>query len=398
MAKVEQLPIDSDTLDLIVQRGDWSPTLVARMEFSSAAQILQQHVAALVRCSECGLTPWEAEAPKYRHIRCTPCTPVTRVWPNMSNPQTSGRMSVSGPPLGNFTADQRYGPHGIRDAVCPDSGHVWICMDWSAVEARKIAHYDRDPVDNEAFARGYDIHTVTAREMFGWPAFTFEPTKAGLKSPAGLEWCAEIGWLIHRGQCRLTQHVGCDMIPWSGTHRYRTIVKATRYTLQYAVNEKALARYVIEMRMPREELFTFGVMYLRSKPWLVAWKNQTWASVSRSLIARTWAGRARKFPQWRSVAAKIKTEKEGLNHIIQGGVADMMKMTLAAVWRMFREQGVPGRLVYQSHDGAKWQVPVGNVGVLSRIQEIVEREWVIDGRAIRYPGEFEIVYAPGEGE
>jgi len=364
------LPIDEDSLMTLVQDGQTCGVLEARLAFASVAQILNQHVGKLAG----------------HH----------RVYPNMMSPQASGRMSVSDPPLANFTADTRYGPDGIRDCICPDPGEKWVCFDWEAVEARKIGHYCQDPVDKEAFDRKYDIHTVTAQRMFRWPEFDFEPTKKALfKAPAGLEWCEQVGRVIHAGQCRLVGHAGCTIHPYGEDHRYRRLAKNCRYCLQYAKSEKAMGRYVIEMRMRAEELYRFGAMYLASKPWLTRWKAQTWHQVAVTLISRTWAGRARKFPKWKSAAMREKVEKEGLNHIIQGGVADMLKVVLAGVRALFRRLRVAGRLVYQSHDGAKWAVP-REIDLGLGVQEVVEQEWVIDGRPIRYPASYKTVYAPGE--
>ena len=350
--------IAEETLLAIQQNGETSDVLEARLAFATVAQLRNQHIR--------------------------PMLGRTRVHPNMMTPQASGRMSVSGPPLGNFTADRKYGPHGIRDVVVPDPGTKWVVFDWEAIEARKIAHYDKDPVDNEAFRREYDIHTVTAIRMFRWPEPSFEPTKKNLfKSDAGLEWCEQIGHLLVK--LDPTRVADGKPVPYSDDDRFRRLAKNCRYCLQYAVDEKAMSRYAVEMRMKKEDLFRFGKLYLASKPQLVQWKRQTWADVWRTHEARTWMGRRRRFSGTDKMS-QLDVMKEGLNHIIQGGVADLMKLTL----RQIMDEWPSARLGWQAHDGAKIVFP-SNVDPFPRISQIVEREIEIEGRAIHYPASFETI-------
>ena len=362
-------PIDRETLASIQQAGYTCDLLEARLAYSTTQQILAQHLGPLTRCISCGFMMHEETS-----LRCAVCAPPTHVWPNMMNPQASGRMSVSRPPLGNFTARARYGPEGIRDVVRPPSGWKWITYDLEAVEARKISHYCRDPVDAEAFRRGWDVHTATAQRMLSWPEFSFEPTKANLwRSEAGQEWCARVGHIL-----------GTE--PYHSDHRIRTLVKNVRYTLQYAKNVKALHVYAVEMRMSKSELERYGTLYLKSKPWLVAFKNRTWDDCWRTHEARTFLGRRRKL-----VGLQSHQEKEGLNHIIQGGVADMLKVTIILVRQAL------GRhcMVFQTHDGNKFLFKRDDE-MPSDIKELVDHEWIVDGRPVRYPAEWKTIYHPGE--
>ena len=145
-----------------------SEALEARLDYISSKQLLSHYIDPLVG--------------------------VRRCYPRMLAPQASGRLSVSDPPLINF-------PDKISDVVIPDIDHTWLCFDWEAIEARILAHLCHDTVDQEAFDKGWDIHTVTLARMFGYPACPAGWAKNEIfDTPVGREWCAQIQ--IGRASCR----------------------------------------------------------------------------------------------------------------------------------------------------------------------------------------------------
>lgn len=284
----------------------------------------------------------------------------------MVTPQASGRVGISDPPLGNFTADKRYGPKGLRDVVGPDPGRRWICPDWSAVEAAIVSHRCRDAPDLEVKRRGLDLHTVTAIRILTLSDPPGEPTKDWLASSAGQEWALSNGFDL----------------------RTRTLIKNCRYCLNYAHGDKwgrhaenAMDRYATELEMGTAALREYGRLYLAGKPWLTQWKRSRWAATWQTKTARTAFGRRRLFPstdeKWR-----VKVETEGLNHEIQGTVADLMKMTMVAL------AAIGCEMVLQQHDGWKSSV-LADWDRMEEYTAIVEREWVIDGRPISFPAEYD---------
>jgi DNA polymerase I-like protein with 3'-5' exonuclease and polymerase domains len=195
--------------------------------------------------------------------------------------------------------------------------------------------------------------------MFKYPDPPFEPTKDNLKSDVGIAWRQETGF----------------------SEPIRVGVKNTRYTMQYAKQPATVARYAVKLGMDPKELIKFGHLYLRSKPWLVAWKQARWEAVYRAREARTAFGRRR-----RLLGDRYQVEKEGLNHEVQGTVADMMKMTMVAL------AGIGCRMVLQRHDGWASSVPL-DWAEMTTYKEIVEREWIIDGRPITFPAEYDEISA-----
>lgn len=80
----------------------------------------------------------------------------------------TGRMSISDPPLQQMPR----GPE-IRDAFIPRDGHVLISADYDQVELRLLAHFAQERNMIDAVLRGDNLHTETARLVFG----TDDPTK-----------------------------------------------------------------------------------------------------------------------------------------------------------------------------------------------------------------------------
>ena len=331
-----------DDLIRLQEKGEDSPFLAARLQFQESAALLNQHIRPMVG--------------------------KRRVFPTMVIPQASGRVGISDPPVGNFTADPMYGPRGLRDVVRPNPGTTWVCADWSAVEGWIVSHRCQDPVDLEAKSRGLDLHTVTAIRMFKYPDPPFEPTDENLASSGGISWCQEVGF----------------------RKEIRDGVKNTRYTMQYAKNPAAVRRYAVKLGLQPNKLEQFGRLYLQSKPQLRLWKEKIWEDVWRRREARTAFGRRRRFagdplygtPEWHKYKAKV--EKEGLNHEVQGTVADMMKITQVSL------NMIGCRMVLQRHDGWYSEVPEG-WDRMSEYKAIVEREWTIDGRPFTCPAEYEVI-------
>ncbi|MFI5309543.1 MAG: DNA polymerase, partial [Polyangiales bacterium] len=78
----------------------------------------------------------------------------------------TGRLSSSDPNLQNIPIRSEIG-RSIRDAFVAREGWQILSADYSQIELRVLAHLSRDAELMDAFGKGADVHTRTARAIFG---------------------------------------------------------------------------------------------------------------------------------------------------------------------------------------------------------------------------------------
>lgn len=360
-AKLRTYPINEEALLGLVEQGYDSPVLQARLQYAFAQQVHSHYITKL-----------KAE----------------RIYVNMLPTQANGRWSTTNPPLANFSKQCLEPGHNawpehvpktkecwsLRDCIIPDLGEKWIYWDWDQIEAKLVSAYTNDKKDLEAYRKKWDIHTITAVQMYRWPDPDFEPTKRNIFGPPGEAWREKLralGYEYEDADCRV-----------------RRLSKNCRYACAYGPDEKAMDKYAQEMGMSVADLRAGGKAYLKSKPNLTSWKTKTWADIARNREARTFLGRRRRF-----MGKKYDIVKEGLNHMISGSVADIMNDTLIKLHELYPAC----RLIYQSHDGAKLAFPRAHTD-FSGLNGIVERTWTIAGHELEMTAEFGFTYPPEEPE
>ena len=78
---------------------------------------------------------------------------------------TTGRISSENPNLQNIPVRSE-GGREMRRAFVADEGSGLLAADYSQIELRVLAHLAEDPGLIDAFARGADVHTITAAKVF----------------------------------------------------------------------------------------------------------------------------------------------------------------------------------------------------------------------------------------
>jgi len=102
-------------------------------------------------------------------------------------------------------------------------------------------------------------------------------------------------------------------------------------------------------------------------------------------VATTFLGRKR----------RILTQGKGawrvaVNYPMQAGVSDIANLTAVRI-----DEELPYLdLMYQMHDGWKYQCPLDKVDeTLPKLKAIVEAEWYINGAKVSFPATFKVRYA-----
>lgn len=196
---------------------------------------------------------------------------------------STGRFSSSDPNLQNIKADEDY-----RGCFIARPGYKFFTADYSQIELRILAEVSREPLMIEAFQNDEDLHRLTASIIFDKPmekvtakerdraknvnfAVVYGTTEYGLRY--------NFGWQLDEGREYLNRFF----------NRYTTLKDFID-----VVGHRILVHKFSSTQYGRKRYFTLPKN-------MQGWKH-------RNMIN--------------------KTKRQGVNHIIQGGSADMIKLNL----------------------------------------------------------------------
>jgi DNA polymerase I-like protein with 3'-5' exonuclease and polymerase domains len=204
----------------------------------------------------------------------------------------AGRMSCSDPNLQQL-------PRGeYRRCIVAPPSRVLIKADYSQIELRIAAKVSGDEALLEAYHRGEDLHTLTARRVLG------------------------------------IQDV---------TKQHRQLAKALNFGLLYGMGAggfRVYAKTNYGLNLTEEEARHYRNAFFKSYPGLAAWQRRVGRTGKRTIETRTLAGRRR---------LELERFTEKLNSPVQGTGADGLKLALALLWE--RRNQAPGAFpVLAVHD------------------------------------------------
>lgn len=255
----------------------------------------------------------------------------------------TGRVITEQPNLQNLPIRTEEGRR-IRRAIVAPAGAVLLSADYSQIDLRVLAHITRDPGLVDAFARGEDIHTVTAAEVFGVARQAVTP-------------------------------------------ELRRRAKAIVFGVAYGMSEHGLAA---QLGIGREEARTHIDLYYARFPKVREYMLIVVEQARRDGFVTTVLGRRRYLPDLmsRNRAVREAAERTAINTPIQGSSADIIKLAMLEVAREVLP-AFPGlRMTLQIHDELLFEVPAAAVGeVARRVRKVMERAFplsvplVADARA-----------------
>jgi DNA polymerase I-like protein with 3'-5' exonuclease and polymerase domains len=203
----------------------------------------------------------------------------------------TGRLSSSNPNLQNIPKEQKY-----RLCFIARPGYKLITCDMSQAELRILGEFSGDPVFLESFAKGLDLHTRTASDLFG---LTYEEVVADKELD--------------------------DNDPTK--KNYRGNVKALNFGLIYGLTRVGLS---LRMGTSEDEAQKLINAYFKRYPRIKSWLDKAAKSAIMNRYSTTISGRRRYYRLPEPSDSKFNRlkgsiERQGKNHPIQGSNADTIK-------------------------------------------------------------------------
>ncbi|WP_414900744.1 DNA polymerase I [Sphingomonas flavalba] len=231
----------------------------------------------------------------------------------------TGRLSSNDPNLQNIPVRTETGRQ-IRDAFIAEPGNVILSADYSQIELRLAAHMADVPALKEAFARGEDIHNLTALELFG--------------------------------------EVNRDT---------RARAKTINFAILYGISRWGLAG---RLEVTPDEAQAMIDRYFERFPGINRYIAETLTHAREVGYTTTLFGRKTHFPR---INARVQHERQGaeraaINAPIQGTSADIIKRAMAQMEPALAAAGLPNvRMLLQVHDELVFELPETDVDAASPV-------------------------------
>ena len=248
----------------------------------------------------------------------------------------TGRLSSTNPNLQNIPIRSELGRR-VRRAFVADhrpryrlfDDAVLVAADYSQIELRLLAHLSGEPFLIDAFARGEDIHAVTAG-------------------------------LIHG--------VSRDEV----TANMRRVAKTVNFGIIYGMQAHGLSR---DTGLPREEAQRFIDQYWANLPRVKRYFDATLAFGIKHGYVESAYGRRRILGDLTSAnyARRSAAERMAVNMPLQGSASDIMKIAMVRLSHELASSGLRARLILQVHDELVLEVDRADVPaaaqLLTRVME-----------------------------
>lgn len=247
----------------------------------------------------------------------------------------TGRLSSVDPNLQNIPIRLEEG-RKIRKAFKPSSeDSVILSADYSQIELRVLAHITQDDSLKEAFIHGQDIHTATARKVFGVEA-------------------KEVTDLMRRQ------------------------AKAVNFGIVYGISDYGLSQ---SLNITRKEAKLFIDDYLASFPGVKQYMSDIVKDAKANGYVETLLNRRRYIPDITSRNFNLRSfaERTAMNTPIQGSAADIIKLAMVEFDKQIQHTSYKAKLLLQVHDELIFEVPKSEVEEFSLfVEDIMEHALDLD--------------------
>jgi DNA polymerase-1 len=199
-------------------------------------------------------------------------------------------------------------------------GWKLVCLDYSQIELRMLAHFCQDSALQSAFRGGEDIHAAVASQVYG---VTVE----------------------------------------SVTSAQRRVAKAVNFGVIYGQSAFGLAA---TLGISKEEAAKFIEDYFNKYSSVQNFIDLTLRETRRTGFARTILGRRREISgiRPRPFGNLNLPERTAVNAVIQGSAADLIKKAMIQVFHRLNHEQHPARMLLQIHDELVFETPEDHVNSL----------------------------------
>jgi DNA polymerase-1 len=224
----------------------------------------------------------------------------------------TGRLASTNPNMQNVPIRTALGRE-IRGCFEAEDGWLLVSADYSQIELRVLAHAASEPVLEEIFEQGEDVHTATASQVFEVAPHAIDP---GMRSKA----------------------------------------KMINYGIVYGLSDYGLAD---RLNIPLEEAKEFIDAYLARFPRVAQFMADTIERAKEEGHVTTLWGRRRQIPELRARNYQVRTlgERLAVNTVIQGTAADIIKLAMVRCHHALSEGGFATRLILTIHDELLFEAP-----------------------------------------
>jgi len=247
------------------------------------------------------------------------------------NVTATGRLSSSDPNLQNIPIRSELGLE-IRKCFVSAPGSLLLSADYSQIELRLLAHMSGDASLVDAFAEGEDIHSNTARRLFGEPV----------------------------------------------TPDSRRRAKTINFGILYGMSSYSLSQSLSVTASEAKDVID---RYFAAYPGIEPFFSAILEEARSTGMVRTISGRIRRIPEVQSRDRRLREygERMAVNTVLQGSAADLIKKSMVDLSGVL--ESFPGRdaaLLIQVHDELLLEVASSKVEAVSGIlRDVMEKAFVL---------------------